>query len=271
VTSLIIGKSLLYILGVKMNYIGGTNQALNFIAKYKKLGYVVDIYSDEWVGAQDPDEYFAITPEDLTKFDQEFGKKYRGHLLAVYLGDSNPELLQELRSIYKPFDDYCSIEPKGWAILNIPKLLFINLKTQEILCIGLGYKNRIYSFELSKYMNAYKNEMLDTVDLNCSEAFYELDHNNVVKNVLKTMDQLGDFYYQYDNLQGNADVLVTLNEGDGLYYFVDFDCDEGMTAEEVEELVAEYARYSEWIDDCEDDLKAYFPKLESWELNSGLY
>lgn len=254
-----------------MSYIGGTKQALDFIEKYKKAGYIVDMYSDEWVNAQDPDEYYAITPEDLTRFDKEFGSEYRGHLLAVYLGDSNPELLQELRDIYKPFDEYCSIKPQGWSILIIPALLFINLKTQEILCIGLGYKNRIFSFELNRYMQAYKNGLPDSADLKCSENFYSLDHNNIVKNALKTMDQLGDFYYQYDNLQGNADVLVTLNDDDGLYYFDDFDSDEGMTAEEVEELVAEYARYSEWIDDCESDLRAYFPKLESWELNSGLY
>ena len=127
-----------------MSYTGGTKQGLQFIEKYKKLGYIVDIYSDEWVNAQDPDEYYGIAPEDLMAFDKEFGNEYRGHLLAVYLGNSNPELHQELRKILKPFDDYCNIEPIGWRKISIPGLLFINLKTQEILCIGLGYKNRIY-------------------------------------------------------------------------------------------------------------------------------
>ncbi len=85
-----------------MSYTGGTKEGLQFIEKYKKLGYVVDIYSDEWVNAQDPDEYYAITSEDLIRFDKEFGSEYRGHLLAVYLGDSNPELHQELRRILNP-------------------------------------------------------------------------------------------------------------------------------------------------------------------------
>jgi len=255
-----------------MNYTGGTKQALSFIEKYKKLGYIVDIYSDQWVNAQDPDEYYAITPEDLIRFDKDFGKEYRGHLLAVYLGDANPELRQELRKILKPFDEYCNIKPSSWRILSIPALLFINLKTQEILCIGLGYKNRIYSFELGKYMHAHKNGLQITDAVKCSEDFYALDHHNVAKGALKTMEQLGDNYYEYDNLPGNADVIVSLNEDDGLYYFDDYDTDEGMTAEEVDELVADYARYSEWIDDCIDDLKAYFPKIdERWELNSGAY
>ncbi len=130
-------------------------------------------------------------------------------------------------------------------MLSIPGLLFINLKTQEILCIGLGYKNRIYSFELGKYMHAHKNGLQITDAVNCSDNFYALDHRNAAKNALKTMEQLGQFFYHYDNLQGNADVIVSLNEDDGLYYFDDYDTDEGMTDEEVDELVAEYARYSE--------------------------
>lgn len=254
-----------------MNYTGGTKQGLQFIEKYKKLGYIVDIYSDEWVNAQDPDEYYAITPEDLIRFDQDFGSEYRGHLLALYLGDSNPELRQELRNILKPFDDYCNIETSGWRALTIPGLLFINLKTQEILCIGLGYKNRIYSFELGKYMHAHKNGLQITDAVNCSEDFYALDHHNVIKNALKTMEQLGDNYCEYDHLPGNADLSVSPNEDDGLYYFDDFDTDEGMTAEEIEELRSTYERYDEWIEDCEGDLRAFFPKLESWELNSGAY
>lgn len=255
-----------------MSYTGGTKQGKQFIEKYKKLGYIVDIYSDEWVNAQDPDEYYAITPEDLDRFDKEFGSEYRGHLLAVYLGDANPELRQDLRQIYKPFDDYCNIKPSGWRMLSIPGLLFINLKTQEILCIGLGYKNRIYSFELGKYMHAHKNGLQITDAVNCGEDFYALDHHNVAKNALKTMEQLGGNYYEYDNLPGNADVIVSLNEDDNLYYFDDYDTDEGMTAEQVDELVADYERYSEWIDDCIGDLKAYFPKIEErWELNSGAY
>ena len=255
-----------------MNYTGGTKQGLSFIKKYKKLGYIVDIYSDEWVNAQDPDEYYGVTPEDLMGFDKEFGDEYRGHLLAVYLGNSNPELRKDLRRILKPFDDYSNIEPTGWRVLSIPGLLLINLKTQEILCVGLGYKNRIYSFELGKYMHAHKNRLQITDAVNCSEGFYALDHYNVAKNALKMMEQLGGNYYEYDNLPGNADVIVSLNEDSNLYYFDDYETDEGMTAEEVDELRSDYERYSEWIDDCIDELRKFFPKIgESWELNSGAY
>ena len=149
--------------------------------------------------------------------------------------------------------------------------LAVNLKTLEILCIGLGYKNQIYSFELSKYMHAHKNGLQITDAVKCSENFYALDHHNIAKLALKTMEQLGINYYEYDNLQGTADVFVSLNEDDGLYYFDDYDTDEGMTSEEVDELRLDYEKYSEWIEDCANDLRAYFPKLETWELNSGAY
>jgi hypothetical protein len=40
-------------------------------------------------------------------------------------------------------------------------------------------------------------------------------------------------------INGNADVIESLNEDDGLYYFDDCDTNVGMTAEEVDELAAE--------------------------------
>jgi hypothetical protein len=244
-------------------------QGLEFLEKYKSLGYIVDIYSDEWVNSQDPDEYYAISREDLERFDSEKGTEYRGHLLAVYLGDKNPELFSDLRRIYKPFNDYCNIETTGIMALIYPSLLLINLRTREILCVGLGYKNRIFSFELSRYMHSQANSLGKDFGIECSDDFDRLDHNNVIRNVLKTTEQLGELYYEYDSLKGNSDVIVTLQD-DGLFYLDDYD-EEGMTIEEVNELRNDYEKYSEWIDDCISDLKAYFPKIDVWDLNSGAY
>lgn len=244
-------------------------QGIEFLEKYKSLGYIVDIYSDEWVDAQDPDEYYAISREDLERFDSEKGTDYRGHLLAVYLGDKNPELFQDLKRIYKPFDDYCNRKTTGMMALIYPSLMLINLQTREILCVGLGYKNRIFSFELSRYVHSFTNNLDKNFSVRCSDDFARLDHNNVIRQVLKTTEELGENYYEYDSLKGNSEVLVTLND-DGLYYFDDYD-EEGMTIEEVNELRNDYEKYSEWIDDCISDLKSYFPKIDTWDLNSGAY
>ena len=244
-------------------------KGMEFLEKYKNLGYVVDIYSDEWVDAQNPDEYYAISREDLNRLDLEKGVEYRGHLIAVYLGDKNPELFQDLQHIYKPFDDYCNIETSGMMALIYPSLLLINLQTLEILCVGLGYKNQIFSFELSRYIQSRVNSLGANFSVGCSAGFTRLDHKNVIQNVLKTTKHLGEFYYEYHSLKGNSDVIVTLRDN-GLYYFDDYD-EDGMTIEELNELKNDYEKYSEWIDDCVSELKSYFPKINIWDLNSGAY
>ena len=153
--------------------------------------------------------------------------------------------------------------------LIYPSLLLINLLTREILCVGLGYKNRIFSFELSRYVHSHTNSLDKNFSVGCSNDFARLDHNNVIRMVLKTTEELGEHYYEYDSLKGNSDVIVTLHD-DGLYYFDDYD-EDGMTIEEVSELRKDYEKYSEWIDDCVSELKSYFPKIDIWELNSGAY
>jgi len=249
-------------------YTGGTPEAIQFIEKYMKAGYLVNIYSDEWVNSKDPDEYYGPSPEDLQRWDKEHGTEYRGHLLCLYLGSD--ELITDLRRLLKPFDDYCNIDTGGWRSINLPDMMLINLKTQEILCIGLGYKNNAFNFELSKYMQSHSESSVRDRDTTCSEAFYEFDYAKVARITVREMTQLGENYYEYDNLRGNADVAVTLNKKDGLYYFDDFD-DEGMTEEEVNSLRNDYENYDEWIDDNLRTLRAYYPKIDSHELNTGAY
>ncbi len=251
-------------------YIGGTSEAIKFIEKYKKTGYLVDIYSDEWVNAQDPDEYSGPSSEDLKNWDEEHGTQYRGHLLCLYVDVYNQELITDLRHLYKPFDDYCNIDTGGWRSINLPDMMLINLNTQEILCVGLGYKNNAFNFELSKYMQSRTESNVRDRDTSCSEAFYELDFARVARITVREMTQLGENYYEYDNLRGNADVAVTLNKKDGLYYFDEFD-DEGMTEEEVNSLRNDYENYDEWIDDNVGTLKAYYPQIDRYELNTGAY
>jgi hypothetical protein len=251
-------------------YTGGTQHAMQFMEKYKKLGYLVDIYSDEWANAQDPDEYSGPTPDDLKKYDKEHGTAYRGHLLCLYIDVYNQELITDLRNLYKPFDDYCNIDTGSWRALNLPDMMLINLNTQEILCVGLGYKNNAFNFELGKFMEARNENSNASADKKCSEAFYALDFDRVAQKTIREMTQLGQNFYEYDNLSGNSDVAVTLNEDDGLYYFDDFD-EEGMTEEEVNSLRNEYENYNEWIEDNISTLRNFYPKIQDYELNTGAY
>jgi hypothetical protein len=260
-------------------YTGGTSEAVRFIEKYKKTGHVVDFYSDDHISSLDQDRC-SIFVDDLKAYDAKHGAAYRGHMLTVYIGDEDKEMLNELASIYLPFRRLLSLESAfgGWT--HKPDLLIVNLITREILCVGLGRKNRCFHFELHRYLgnrttNNEENKGVRDFDsqtsTDCSEEFFRLDHYGISRTAIKALSELGENYYAYDLLPGNADVMVTLNQEDGLYYFDDFEDAEGMTDHEVKEIQADYENHREWIDDCLSSLREIFPKIDDWELNTGDY
>lgn len=260
-------------------YTGGTPEAINFIEKYKKTGHVVNFYTDEHIKSLDQDRC-SIFIDDLERYDKKYGTAYRGHMLSIYIGDENKEMLDELASIYLPFRRMLTLESAfgGWT--HKPDLLIVNLITREILCVGLGRKNRSFNYELHRYLesrttNNEENKGVRDFDrqisTDCSEEFFSLDHYGIAKTAISECEQLGENFFEYDHLPGNADVMVTLNEDDGLYYLDDFDDEAGMTAEEVKELERQYENYGEWIDDNVDGLREIFPKIEKWDLNTGDY
>jgi len=259
-------------------YMGGTNQAISFIEKYKKTKQVVDFYTAEHIQSLDP-ATSSISIEDLEKFDAENGIQYRSHLLTIYIGDSNTELIEDLSNLYLPFKRLFSLKSDHGSWLHSPDFLIINLITREILCVGLGRKNRSFDFELHRYLslrttNDEKNILLPSFDgtksVDCSDEFFALDHHSVSKKIITTVEELGEVYYEYDNLPGNSDVMVTRKK-DGLYYLDDFDDADGMTKNEVKELENEYKNCSESIDDSLNLLKEFFPNIEDWDLNTGDY
>lgn len=260
-------------------YTGGTPEAINFIEKYKKTGHVVNFYTDEHIKSLDQDRC-SIFIDDLERYDKKYGTAYRGHMLSIYIGDENKEMLDELSSIYLPFKRIFTVGTAfgGWT--HKPDLLIVNLITHEILCVGLGRKNHCFHFELHRYLenrttnnqeNKELREFRSQLPIDCSDEFFKLDYRGIANKTIRECVELGQNFFAYDHLPGNADVMVSLNEDDGLYYLDDFDDEEGMTAEEVKELERQYENYGEWIDDNVDGLREIFPKLEKWDLNTGDY
>lgn len=84
-------------------YTGGTPEAIKFIEKYKKTGHVVNFYSDEYVLNRQKNNCL-ISQRLLKTLDLEQGTSYRNHLLIIYIGDENSEMLQTLASLYEPID-----------------------------------------------------------------------------------------------------------------------------------------------------------------------
>lgn len=259
-------------------YTGETNQAKKFLEKYKNTKHVVDFYTNEHIQNLDP-ESCSISIEDLEKFDSVYGNRYRNHLLTIYVGDGNEELINDLSNLYLPFKRLFNLRSAYGMWLHSPDLLIVNLRTQEVLCVGLGRKNRSFNFELHRHL-AYRttndNENIELKDFDskistdCSEAFFAFDHHNISQKIIDALDELGQHYYEYDNLPGNADVMVTRKK-DGLYYLDDFEDADGMTKAEVEKLKENYENYREWINDCLKVLREFSPRIEDWDLNTGDY
>jgi hypothetical protein len=257
-------------------YIGGTKNAVEFIEKYKKSSRVIDFYSDEHLKSISQ-KNSLYSKDTLKNLDKKFGKKYRSHLLGIYIGDENHEIMNELGTIYAPFRKLFSLSDKfGWPLIK-PDFLFINLVTQEILCVGLGRKNQIFYYELHKQIinNDAENDPNENIftckiiSTECSKEFYELDHLQIIKMIIKNLETLGEYFFKWDILPGNSDVMVE-KRSDGLYY-LENDDHEGLTKSEVSELEADYQRYDKVIIRCITNLKNIFPQIERYDLNTGAY
>ena len=254
-------------------YKGGTPEAIKFIEKYKETGHIVDFYSDEFIGSFDQDCSPTITLDTLKYYDSEYGTSYRGHMLTIFIGDENNEMLEELSQLYLPFNQILNLTSEFGSWTHKPDFFIVNLITKEILCVGLGRKNRMFQFELHKYLKSQINpSRYGQINTDCSDDFFAIDHNEIAKTTIRETESLGDSYFSINHLAGNADVSVTLNKKDGLYYFDDFD-EEGMTEEEVNDLRKDYDRYREWILDSAERLEEFFPLMNGyeWELNTGDY
>ena len=175
----------------------GTPEAISFIKKYKKTGYIVDFYSDDYISSRESNRR-PISKTYLKSLDAEFGTDYRGHLLIFYIRAFTMEMNQELSRIYEPINHYLSLD----AIA--PSFLVVNLVTQEILCVGIGRKNQEFHFELHNYLrkhttkeepNVVQHFSLPEISVHCSEEFFELDYFDVSKKIIKEMDSLGNAYY----------------------------------------------------------------------------
>lgn len=197
-------------------YAGGTPEAINFIEKYKRLGYVVDVYSDEYVKSRGSKA--AFTAKDLKRFDELHGPKYRGHLLLIYIGDEDSGVCEDLRLLFEPIDRYFKLTGLDGHSLTAPDMLIVNLNTQEILCVGLGRKYH-FSFELTAYLTAttlpenplqqiFHREGLSS---ECSSEFFSLDHARVVKTIISQFEWLADAYF-YDKKRDRNDALHTLRK-----------------------------------------------------------
>ena len=90
-----------------MNYQGGTKAAKAFIHKYKELGLLADIYSDDWIRRNSV--FQDLCMEEISDFQKENGDSFKGHLLVIFAAHElaqSVDLNKDLVAVYPKFGDY---------------------------------------------------------------------------------------------------------------------------------------------------------------------
>jgi len=224
-------------------------EQLVFYEELKQAGKLVDFYSENQQSMiEDYDEDW------LKDFDEEYGYAYRNHLLMAQMLDWSDEQMNKL------FQLFPSLKAQFRAGVIHPKILFFNLATQQILCVGLGRK---YS---SFYIDSETN-----VDCNPNLNFNHLDYHGFIDDALNYLEDFSSSRNEWWGLPNNEeDIRSLLKEepsDDGQYRFEDEgDDDEGHTKEDLEEMLEELDRLNMIMDQAKDFYVRFFPDMDFYEL-----
>ena len=266
-----------------MAYTGGTQAVQDFIKKYTEQGLLVDVYSREWLTAHDTFPY--VTVDDLDDYQEQSSGACEGHLLILFTDNENQELEADLRAIHKPFEMVFGENIRR----HKPDLLFINLATRQILCMGLGRKNRFFCYQLkddispleetallNSLLGWYKTSMTNpTPDERETQSFItnfiKYDYASLVEKLTEALEDFGEQASRSDHLPLNEDeidnILDSGPEANGLY-LVD---DEEMTEEEVKNIQVEFANSNARTREHLDTFEEFFGEIYWEDLSTGDY
>jgi hypothetical protein len=226
--------------GVYLQHAHGSlknNQVLREIAKknlYERLkatGELIDVYSEEWLSKQSDD---AILNSSMAKeFDEKFGVEYRSSLQVAYLcgRDDSLEFSVVHSKLRKQIKDGT----------HFPDFLFFNNLTDQILCVGLGRKNRIF------VLDSETNDVIDVFGVPSTPSsnkkyifeFARLDHAGVVKTIVHALAEAASFM------------------------------DEQAEIDDYES--SEFEELSDQIYEAVSKIQAFFPQCEGGDLNTNDY
>lgn len=260
-----------------MPYIGGTPEVQNFIKKYKASGYLIDPYSNEWISSVvERVENDEINHESslytYESFDEDYGTSYRNHLLIVYVNMYNKELIEDLKHVYQPLKYILEEQGSTFGTYK-PDFLFINLATQQILCVGLGRKNRLMQFDANKYATGKHEPEIDmleknpiaSVDIAYFAKFTALDYDGLCEKLIFDLKTLGESLVDYECLNYHPEMTCELNS-DGIYEF-----DNGRDSvgeDELEALNESFQIISTAIEESTEGLQVFFPFIDIADLNN---
>lgn len=260
-----------------MPYTGGTPAALACIKQLTELGALVDVYSKQWLGAHP--NFLYCSSDDLADYQATSSNACKGHLLIISTSLDESVVGEKLMAAYSEFE---SVFGKT-APFHKPDLIFINLASQQILCVGLGRKNQLFGYAVGTsdvWVNDANVQAVTSTDqieaagsptLQFMRQFVQYDYAGVVTTLIDSLYEFGVSARAWDHLPLNPEIIEEILEQgpdeDGL-----FDIDgEMMSLEEARDVIAEFAQADDWGNENLTCIQDLFSDLTWADLSTGDY
>lgn len=275
-----------------MKLSNGTKKAQALLKRFVEENDLVDVYSEEFFRQQprianNPSATFTLKGFEYLLSEYENNPvsdlKPVGHLLFIHVDQYKRELRKALVDIYEPLRQLIDNDKHD------PDFLIVNLYTRQILCIGLGRKNRLFAIdaETGKSINVFglleglhaAGIFIERDNAPYMNNFVEHDVYHFVSDFVRALYKLGVAMYNYDSMLANQDQIEHSLElppnDDGMYQLKDWDgClidDEEYTKDELVSMLNEIKSYQIAEDEAMDMINNFFPHCERGELNTGDY
>ena len=274
-----------------MKITGGTKTAIALFEKLQQEGDLVDVYSKSFFDRQPSfkdDPYAPFSQEGYEYVLDEYennvdsDQKPVGHLLLIHVDDYKKETRKELVDLYKPLGTLIDVGKHN------PDFLIVNLFTNQVLCVGLGRKNRLFVIDVVSGANVNAFGLLGSIhpgglmtgeDHGYMDRFTQHDVYESVSDLIHALYTLGVAMYNYDGMMANQEQIEhTLDSGpneNGVYQLKNWENEildeEDYSKEQIVELLEEINGYQAEEDDSMKMINLFFPQCERGELNTGDY
>ncbi len=260
-----------------MAYTGGTLAAKKCISELTSMGALVDVYSKDWLSENSNLVNYSI--EDLLDFQQQSSGACEGHLLVISTSRNLEIVSKLLVDAYLGFEEHFGER----AQMHRADLIFINLATQQVLCVGLGRKNYFFGFAIdSKEVTINEGNVRGIIEscdkpksnietLEFMNNFLKYDYGNIVKWLMEGLYEFGSCARNWDYLPLTPDqikkIIAQEPDDDGMY---DIDGDL-MSLEDAKQLIAEFDEAESWGNENLSIIQDFFPDLTWGDLNTCDY
>ena len=256
-----------------MNFVGGTSAVRTFFEELAKEGLLISPYTDKWIKAN------YKTNKPIQNVDN-------GEIIFIDTSRFYGERLAKLLKIFPKLSSGFSTE---YTTTNTD-FIAINLRTQQIILMGLGRKDQIHvhiyrdgKFDYLDYdeVEEFVNDDFETIsesdktaksgNLQYLQKFCELDRFRLVPDLFESLYYFGLSSFEFANLPHSImDIDAARENGaheDGMF---ELDGEE-FSEDDLDEFEQDN---EDAANDCTSDIRKIqqlFPKIDEGDLITGAY